>query len=278
MQKRRRIYEVREKIIFEGAELGTYIQFFKDDSSYPGDTAENDFKEEPRPDGKGVLHNRISEYIFARLAEIGVPSYFIKSLNMREQLVHTVEMIPLRLVCRNAVAGSLARRLGLVGGTPLPRSVFEFFYKDEKLDYPLVSEEHILTFGWANEQDLEEMLTLTARINDFLCGLYAAIGLYLVDFKLEFGRLWEGDIMRIVLADEISPDSCRLWDRKLWESKFRTAPDRPGDKVENHNDKTESHNKAPLFRRAVHEQVAHRLGLLNKNRPVCTKGPVLVRS
>lgn len=266
--KRRRIYEVREKIIFEGAEHGTYIQFFKDGSAgRPASAAEKLV-----PDGKGVLHNRISEYIFTRLNEIGIPSYFIKSLNMREQLVHMVEMVPLKLICRNAVAGSLAERLGMAEGAPLPRTVFEFFYKDKTLSNPLVSEEHILAFGWANEEDLEEMLALTARINDFLSGLFAAIGLYLVDFKLEFGRLWEGDVMRIVLADEISPDSCRLWDRKLWEQKLRAglkAEDKSGE---------EPHQGRPLLARAAHEQVAHRLGLLNENRPLCAKGPVLVHS
>jgi len=272
MQKRRRIYEAREKIIFEGAELGTYIQFFKDDGGGShSDKAENSAAEIPRADGKGVLHNRISEYIFARLGEIGIPSYFIKSLNMREQLVHRVEMIPLRLVCRNAVAGGLARRLGLDEGAALPRSVFEFFYKDEALRYPLVSEEHILTFGWANEPELEEMLTITARINDFLCGLFAAIGLYPADFKLEFGRLWEGEIMRIVLADEISPDSCRLWERKSWEEKGRAARNTAGSA-------TEAPDTAPALQRIAHEQVAYRLGLLNENRPLCARGPVLVHS
>jgi len=207
MHKRRRIYEAPEKIIYEGASQGTYVQFFKDDDP-AGPAAERG-----RGDGKAALHNRISEYIFTRLNEAGLPNYFIKSLNMREQLVHSVEMIPLKILCRNIVSPALAGRLGLEVGAPLPRPLFEFYYTQEGLGGPLVSDEHILTFGWAHEQDLEEMLAFTARINDFLCGLFTAAGLRLVEFAVEFGRLWSGDMMQLLLASEISPDSCLLWRR-----------------------------------------------------------------
>jgi len=207
MYKRRRIYEAPEKIIYEGASQGTYVQFFKDDSA----------AEQARTDGKAALHNRISEYIFTRLNEAGLPNYFIKSLNMREQLVHSVEMIPLKLMCRNAVSPALARRLGLAAGAALPRPLFEFYYANAELGDPLVSDEHILTLGWAGDQDLEEMLAFTARINDFLCGLFAGAGLRLAEFTVEFGRLWSngGDMMQLLLASELSPDSCLLWPREF---------------------------------------------------------------
>ena len=177
-------------------------------------------------DGKGVLNNRISEYIFQRLGEIGVPTHFVKRLNMREQLIREVEIIPLEVVVRNVAAGSLSTRLGLEEGTQLPRSIIEFYYKNDKLNDPMVSEEHITAFGWATPQEIDEVMSLALRINDFLVGLFLGIGIRLVDFKVEFGRLWEAnDQMRIVLADEISPDCCRLWDitsgDKLDKDRFR---------------------------------------------------------
>lgn len=277
MHKKRRVYEAREKILFEGVEPGTYVQFFKDNNQEQKPNYADSVNFEPAEslDGKAVLHNRISEYIFSRLSDIGIPSYFIRSLNMREQLVHRVEMLPLRLVCRNAAAGSLMRRFGLMEGVPLPRPVFEFYYQDESLGFPLISEEHILTFGWANEQDLEEMLTLTGRINDFLCGMFAAIGFVLADFKLEFGHLWEGDALRIVLADEISPDSCRLWDRESWKRHIGNIPPIASVSKKIAENRNGSVHK---FKCASYQQVAQRLGLLVENHPLRNKGPVLVCS
>ena len=147
-----------------------------------------------------------------QLAEIGMPTHFVRRLNMREQLVRQVEIIPLEVVVRNVAAGSLAKRLGIAEGTPLPRSIVEYYYKNDELGDPMVSEEHITAFGWATPQDLDEIMQMSLRINDFLSGLFLGVGIKLVDFKLEFGRLYENDEMRIVLADEISPDNCRLWD------------------------------------------------------------------
>ena len=185
MNKRRRIYEGKAKVLYEGPEPGTLIQHFKDDA-----TAFND-KKHALIDGKGVLNNRISEYIFQRLGEIGVPTHFMKRLNMREQLIREVEIIPLEVVVRNVAAGSLSKRLGLEEGTQLPRSIIEFYYKNDKLNDPMVSEEHITAFGWAKPQEIDEVMSLALRINDFLVGLFLGIGIRLVDFKVEFGRLWE---------------------------------------------------------------------------------------
>ncbi|MFV0370002.1 MAG: phosphoribosylaminoimidazolesuccinocarboxamide synthase [Hyphomicrobiaceae bacterium] len=255
MNRRRRVYEGKAKVLYEGPEPGTLIQHFKDDA-----TAFNAKKHE-LIDGKGVLNNRISEVIFQRLNEIGVPTHFIKRINMREQLIREVEIIPLEVVVRNIAAGSIATRLGLEEGTMLPRSVIEFYYKDDKLNDPMVSEEHITAFGWAAPAEIEEIMSLALRINDFLIGLFLGIGIRLVDFKIEFGRMWENDTMRIVLADEISPDSCRLWDiesnEKLDKDRFRRDL---GGLLE------------------AYQEVAKRLGVLNESRPPKGAGPVLVAS
>ena len=219
MSRRRRIYEGKAKILFEGPEPGTVIQYFKDDA-----TAFNN-KKKGVITGKGVLNNRISEYLMTRLAEIGVPTHFIKRLNMREQLVRQVEIIPIEEVVRNVTAGSLATRLGLEEGERLPRSIVEYYYKADHLNDPMVTEEHITAFGWATIPEIDEILNMSIRVNDFLSGLFLGIGLKLVDFKLEFGRVFDEDQDMIILADEISPDNCRLWDvktnEKLDKDRFR---------------------------------------------------------
>ena len=210
--RRRVLYEGKAKIIYEGTEPGTLIQYFKDDA-----TAGNGAKK-ATISGKGVLNNRISAHIMTRLESIGVPTHFLKSLNMREQLVRQVEVIPLEVVVRNIAAGSLCKRLGVKEGTILPNPIIEFYYKKDELGDPMVTEQHIFTFGWADPFELEEIIGQTYRVNDYLNGLFAGIGLRLVDFKLEFGRLWgEYDELYIILADEISPDNCRLWDSKTGE-------------------------------------------------------------
>ena len=253
MKTRRRIYEGKAKILYEGPEPGTLVQFFKDDA-----TAFNAKKHEV-VDGKGVLNNRISEHIFTHLNRMGIPTHFIKRLNMREQLIKEVEIIPLEVVVRNVAAGSLSKRLGLEEGTVLPRSIIEFYYKADQLDDPMVSEEHITAFGWASPQEIDDVMALAIRINDFLSGLFLGVGIQLVDFKIECGRLWEGDMMRIVVADEISPDSCRLWDvntqDKLDKDRFRRDM---GGLVE------------------AYQEGARRLGIMNENEPPRPTGPVLV--
>ncbi|EJF75857.1 phosphoribosylaminoimidazolesuccinocarboxamide synthase [Bartonella alsatica] len=254
MNRRHRIYEGKAKILYEGPEPGTYIQFFKDDT-----TAFNAKKHEII-DGKGVLNNRISEHIFSLLSRLGIPTHFIKRINMREQLIKAVEIIPLEVVVRNVAAGSLSKRLGLEEGTALSQPIIEFYYKNDSLDDPIVTEEHITAFGWAVPQEIEDIMQLSIRINDFLSGLFAGVNIQLIDFKMEFGRLWEDETMRIVLADEISPDSARLWDMQTQEKmdKDRFRRDMGG-----------------LIN--AYQEVAKRLGIINENEPPRPSGPVLVK-
>ena len=246
--KRKKIYEGKAKILYEGPEPGTLIQYFKDDA-----TAFNAQKKAIL-EGKGVINNRISEFIMSRLNSIGVTNHFIKRLNLREQLIREVEIIPLEVVCRNVVAGSLATRLGQEEGTPLPRSIIEFYYKKDELNDPMVTEEHITAFNWATTQELDDILAMTVRVNDYLCGMFGAVGITLVDFKIEFGRVWENDFARVILADEISPDSCRLWDaatgEKLDKDRFRRDM---GDVIESYT------------------EVARRLGIM-KDMPTVIQG------
>jgi len=252
--RRRRIYEGKAKVLFEGPQPGTLVQYFKDDA-----TAFNNQKRGVIT-GKGVLNNRISEYLMVRLAEIGIPTHFVRRLNMREQLVREVEIIPIELVVRNVAAGSISKRLGIDEGTPLPRPIIEYYLKNDELGDPMVCEEHITAFGWANTQDLDDMVQLALRVNDFMSGLFLGVGLKLIDFKLEFGRLWEDEEMRIVLADEISPDSCRLWDvntnERLDKDRFR----RDMGRVEE-----------------AYQEVARRLGVLPEGGTVESPGPTLVQ-
>jgi len=219
MTRRKKIYEGKAKILYEGPEPGTLIQYFKDDA-----TAFNGEKKASL-DGKGVINNRISEYMMTRLNTIGVQNHFIRRLNLREQLIKEVEIIPLEVTCRNVAAGSLSKRFGLPEGQALPRSIIEFNLKDDKLGDPMVAEEHITAFNWAAPQEIDDIMAMTLRANDFLSGVFSAVGISLIDFKVEFGRVWENDFSRVILADEISPDSCRLWDstthEKLDKDRFR---------------------------------------------------------
>jgi phosphoribosylaminoimidazole-succinocarboxamide synthase len=254
MSRRRRIYEGKAKVLFEGPEPGYLVQYFKDDA-----TAFNNQKKGVIT-GKGVLNNRISEFLMTKLNEAGIPTHFVRRLNMREQLVREVEIIPLEVVVRNVAAGSLSKRFGLQEGTPLPRSILEYYYKSDELGDPMVSEEHVTAFGWATTQDLDEMMSLALRVNDFLSGLFLGVGVRLVDFKLEFGRLWEGEEMRLVVADEISPDNCRLWDIKT------------NDKL----DKDRFRNDLGRVEEA-YQEVARRLGILPEGGPRDMKGPATMQ-
>ncbi|MCH7633278.1 MAG: phosphoribosylaminoimidazolesuccinocarboxamide synthase [Proteobacteria bacterium] len=254
MPRRRQIYEGKAKVLFEGPEPGTVVQYFKDDA-----TAFNN-KKKGVIAGKGVLNNRISEYLMVRLEEIGIPTHFIKRLNMREQLVREVEIIPVEVVIRNVVAGSLAKRLGMEEGTPLPRSIVEFYLKNDDLNDPMITEEHITAFGWASHQELDEIVNMSLRINDFLSGLFLGVGIRLIDFKLEFGRWYNDDEVRLVLADEISPDSCRLWDTKTNEKMDKDRFRRDLGKVEE-----------------AYQEVARRLGILPEGGPRDLQGPTIVQ-
>jgi len=175
---------------------------------------------------------------------------------MREQLVREVEIIPVEVVVRNIAAGSLSKRLGIAEGTVLPRSIIEYYFKKDELGDPMVSEEHITAFGWASTRDLDEIVQIALRVNDFLTGLFVGINIRLIDFKLEFGRLYADDDVRIVIADEISPDNCRLWDahtkEKMDKDRFREDLGR----VEE-----------------GYQEVARRLGILPDGGPGDFRGP-----
>ncbi len=250
MVRRRQIYEGRAKILFEGPEAGTLVQHFKDDA-----TAFNASKQGVIT-GKGVLNNRISEYLMLRLHDIGVPTHFIRRLNMREQLVREVEMIPIEVIVRNIAGGTLSDRFAIPEGTPLPRTIIEYCFKSDELANPFVSEEHITAFEWASPQDMDDIVSVALRVNDFLTGLFLGIGIRLVDIRLEFGRLWESEQMRIVIADEISPDSCRLWDTKTNEKMDKDRFRRDLGKVED-----------------AYQEVARRLGILPESGPRDMQGP-----
>lgn len=254
MARRRKIYEGKAKILYEGPEPGTLIQYFKDDA-----TAFNNEKQ-GMITGKGVLNNRISEYLMTRLGEIGIPTHFMRRMNMREQLVRDVEIIPVEVVVRNIAAGSIAKRFGIEEGAVLPSSIIEYYYKSDELGDPMITEEHITTFGWATPQDIDDMVAVSLRVNDFLSGLFIGVGLRLIDFKLEFGRLYTEDTVQIVLADEISPDNCRLWDsetnEKLDKDRFRR--DLGGV-------------------REAYQEVARRLGVLPEAGPMDLKGPKAIQ-
>ena len=218
MNGREALYEGKAKIIYAGPDEGTLVQFFKDDA-----TAFNAQKKDVIA-GKGVLNNFISEHIMGRLADAGVTTHFIQRLNDREQLIRSLEIIPVEVVVRNVAAGSICPRLGLTEGDPLPSTLVEFCLKDDALGDPIIAREHILTFGWATAEELDAIVAETYRINDLLGGIFAGIDIRLIDFKLEFGRPLDGS-GGILLADEISPDNCRLWqvgtDEKMDKDRFR---------------------------------------------------------
>ena len=219
MNKGKKLYEGKAKILYETKEKGLAIQHFKDDA-----TAFNNLKK-ANVEGKGVLNNRISEHILQNLNQAGIKTHLVKRLNMREQLVKLVEIIPIEVIIRNIATGSLTKRLGIADGTILEKPLLEFSYKNDELGDPLVAKEHILAFNWATNEELKIIESMTFRINDFMSGMFRGVGIKLVDFKLEFGRLWEDDKKQVILADGISPDTCRLWDvkseRKLDKDRFR---------------------------------------------------------
>ena len=220
MNKGKKLYEGKAKILYEGPEKGTAIQHFKDDA-----TAYNNQKKST-VEGKGVLNNRISEHILNNLNQIGIKTHLIKRLNMREQLVRLVEIIPVEFIVRNIATGSLTKRLGIADGTVLSKPLLEYSYKKDELGDPLVAREHILEFNWiANASQLDIINDCCFRINDFMQGMFRGVGIKLVDFKLEFGIGKIDGKNEILLADEISPDTCRLWDvvseKKLDKDRFR---------------------------------------------------------
>ena len=219
MKKGKKLYEGKAKIVYASSEKNLVIQHFKDDA-----TAFNN-KKKSVIDGKGILNNRISEHILTYLSQVGIKNHLVKRLNMREQLIKRVEIIPIEFVVRNIATGSLTNRLGIEEGTVLDSTLIEYCLKDDKLGDPIISKEHIYTFKWATRREIEKIDRQLLRINDFLVGLFRGIGIKLVDFKVEFGRYKNNSKNEILLADEISPDTCRLWDmnteKKLDKDRFR---------------------------------------------------------
>ena len=212
MSPRAALYEGKAKIIYPGPDQDTLIQYFKDDA-----TAFNAQKKEVIG-GKGILNNLISEHIMLRLASAGIDTHFIRRLDEREQLVRKLDIIPIEVIVRNVAAGSICGRLGLVEGEPLSSTLVEFCYKRDSLGDPVIAREHALVLGLATGDEIDAMMGLARVVNDELAGIFDAIGLLLVDFKLEFGRAAGGEgVGQVILADEISPDNCRLWDRRTNE-------------------------------------------------------------
>ena len=241
MKKGKKIYEGKAKIIFATEDKNLVIQHFKDDA-----TAYNNQKKDII-EGKGILNNRISEHILSNLNQVGIKNHLIKRINMREQLIKLVEIIPIEFVVRNIATGSLTKRLGIEDGTVLDHPLIEYCLKNDELGDPLVSREHIIAFKWMNLFELDWINEEIKRINDFLLGMFRGVGIKLVDFKVEFGKIESNGKKEIILADEISPDTCRLWDsttdKKLDKDRFRKGL---GNLVE------------------AYQEVARRLGILHE--------------
>ena len=219
MVSKKILYEGKAKQLFETKKPFELVQFFKDDA-----TAFNKKKHEII-DSKGVLNNLISEFIFTYLGNNNIPNHFIERLGPREQLIKKVEIIPIEVVVRNIAAGTFSNRFGIEEGEDLPKTLIEFNLKDDENDDPLVSEEHMKVFGWAKEDEIVTIKKYAFEINALLQKLFKEINITLVDFKIEFGRYYSNNNYEIILADEISPDSCRLWDmssnEKLDKDRFR---------------------------------------------------------
>ena len=219
MKKGKKLYEGKAKIIYATNDKNLVIQYFKDDA-----TAFNNQKK-TTIEGKGVLNNRISEHILSNLSQIGIKNHLVKRLNMREQIIKFVEIIPIEFIVRNIATGSLTKRLGIEDGTTLKQPLIEYCLKDDKLGDPLIAEEHIFAFDWASKKEIDKIKKMILRINDFMIGMFRGVGIKLVDFKVEFGRIKINEKNEIILADEISPDTCRLWDsvtdKKLDKDRFR---------------------------------------------------------
>ena len=236
-QGKKKRYEGRTKILYEGPEQGTLIQYFKDVPPEKGSLSP----------GVGILNNRISEHLMRSLTEIGVPNHFLKRVNMREQLIHEADIIPLRTTVRNKATGDFAQRMGLKEGETLPRPIVEFHLRRHQANYPLVTEEYINAYGWASPQEIEDMVHLSLRTNDFLSGLFMASSLRLMEFHLEFGRFDRGEEEQVVLVDEISPNCLRVQDYCNHPKNESQGASQSGDQ---HQD---------------HQEIARRLGVLPRS-------------
>ena len=240
MSRRKQIFKGRTKTLYSGDTPDTLVLHFRDD--FPD--VQNDRK--ASLEGKGILNNRISEHIMKGLLRIGIPTHILKRLNMREQVVRALDMIPLHICVRNLATRSIAERFGIKEAEPLPRPLIEFYLKDPKLGFPMVTEEHLIAFGVVSPPDLDEIFPLAFRTNDYLSGMMAGIGLLLADFTLEVGRFWDDDGagVRLIVADELSPDVFRLWDTSTGKEFVSGSED------------TKTRPKS------THAELSHRLGIL----------------
>ena len=218
MVNKSKLFEGKAKIIFEGNQPNTLIQHFKDDA-----TAFNN-KKKGKILGKGKINNLISEFLMKKISKLKIKTHFIKRISMREQIIHKLEIIPLEVVIRNIATGSIVKRLGINEGKKFKKPIIEFYLKNDQLNDPIVSQEHIEVFEWANQVELKKIISISNKINNYLIDLFLMKNIKLVDFKLEFGRSFVNK-KEIMVADEISPDNCRLWDlktnKKLDKDRFR---------------------------------------------------------
>ncbi len=205
MGKGNKLYEGKAKIIYGTADPSLVIQYFKDDA-----TAFDAQKRGTIID-KGIYNNRISTVVFELLEKEGIPTHFVRQISDREMLVKKLKILPIEVVVRNRIAGSLAKRFGMEEGGELPMPVLEFFYKDDALHDPMMNEDHVRAFGFATDDEVAYIKKTGLKVNDILKGFFDKLGIILVDYKLEFGKVPFGTIY---LADEITPDGCRLWDKK----------------------------------------------------------------
>ena len=215
MEKKKKLYEGKAKIIYSTDDPKSVIQYFKDDATAFDGTKKGTIV------NKGIVNCGVSSIIFKHLEKIGVATHFIEQLSEREMLVKKLEILPVEVVIRNVVAGSLSKRLGIKEGTPLKGTIIEWYFKDDELHDPMINQNHIRVFGFATDKEMKDMDVLAYKINDFLRPYFSNLGIKLVVYKLEFGR--HGD--KLLLGDEITPDGCRLWDKqtdeKLDKDRFR---------------------------------------------------------
>ncbi len=216
MEKKEMLYEGKAKKVYATDDENLYIVDYKDDA-----TAFNGLKK-GQISGKGVVNNKMSNFLMQIMEKNGIPTHYVQELSDRETLVKKVTIVPLEVIIRNIAAGSFSKRLGVEEGTPLKTTVLEYSYKDDDLGDPLINDYHALALGIVTREDLDKIAEMAFKVNDVLKAYFATINIELVDFKIEFGRTPDG---QIILADEISPDTCRLWDadthEKLDKDRFR---------------------------------------------------------
>ena len=216
MEKLEQVYEGKAKKVFKTSDPELFIVDYKDDA-----TAFNGEKK-GTIHNKGIINNRVTKHLMRMLEKEGVPTHYVKEISDRETIVKKVTIVPLEVIVRNVAAGSLAKRLGLDEGVKMGKTVLEYCYKDDALGDPMVNEYHIAAMGWATKEELDLIAKYSFMVNDFLCSYLKDVNIELIDFKLEFGKISDGTI---VLADEISPDTCRFWDatthEKLDKDRFR---------------------------------------------------------